>query len=228
MPASALGPRDDSDVALQQLMRSNEEEGVARLIALHGGRVKAMLRRQFGQVLDDALLEDAFLQAMARAWRSRYRFDPTRGTAHAWFGAIAYRCALVILTRERRLRVMFGDVDRRPAPPAVTATMLERDGQRQLLIDLHACIDRLPGLQRFVLLADLAAGGDAVAAQQIAAETGALVPSIYVARSRAISRLRNELAALGHEFAAIERVTRRPARGNPPLSFAARPREEGT
>jgi len=227
MAASALGSRDDSDVALQQLLRSNGDEGVTRLIALHGGRVQAMLRRQFGQVLDDALLEDAFMQAMARAWRSRHRFDPTRGTAGAWFGAIAYRCALVVLTRERKLPVFFGDVDRRPAPPAVTATLLEREGQRQLLIDLHACIDRLPGLQRFVLLADLEAGGVAPAAQ-IAAETRTLVPSIYVARSRAIARLRGDLERLGHEFARIDAVTRRPARGDPPLSFAPRPREEGT
>ncbi len=197
------------------------------MVERHVAQVHGLLHQRFGGVLDAASLEDVVAQALQRAWRSRHTFDASRGTARAWLGVIGHNCALQMLAKRQRMGLYLRDLGEHPA----AEPEIERSEPcKQLLLDLHVHIARLPRLQRAVILADLANDGKAPAVT-IEEDTGSSKGSIYVARSKAIRTLRRALAALGYEFARLK-PARRGAAGSMPNSVRAarrpaQPREEG-
>ena len=62
---------------------------MSRILAGMQVRIRAFLRNLARAEVDDLLQE-----TMARAWRSRRSFDPTRGSADAWLLRIAFRVFL--------------------------------------------------------------------------------------------------------------------------------------
>jgi RNA polymerase sigma-70 factor, ECF subfamily len=57
---------------------------------------------------DRAAAEDATMTAFERAYRSRHRFDPRRGSERAWLFAIARNAALDELRRRKRAAPLTG------------------------------------------------------------------------------------------------------------------------
>lgn len=51
----------------------------------HGGELFGFAMRALG---DDGLAEEAVQETFVRAWRSRHRFDPARGSVRTWLFAI--------------------------------------------------------------------------------------------------------------------------------------------
>jgi RNA polymerase sigma factor (sigma-70 family) len=188
----------DRDATTVGLLAAGDNEGLKRLIADHGGRVRWTLRNEFDKVLDASDIDDALGQATVRVWKSRHRFDPTQGTLRAWFYVIARNCALRIVQSRRRDPKFLEDLD---ALPPVTQfhddEPAENPKRDAFLRDLLRCIDRLPGLERAIMLADLAAGGSAET-RLLVEEFHTTANSVYVSRAKARKKLRAALLALGH------------------------------
>lgn len=190
-------PQSERDTETARLLLASDTEGLRRLVADHGGRVKATLLKDFKKLLDHLEIDDALNQATHRVWRARARVDLSRGTLRAWYYAIARNCSIRLLTAKRgpnALRIV-DDLDavsgQVPATEVVSHDRIDR--QRVL----YAAIDRLPAQQRAVLLADLAAGGTADT-KLLMEQLGTSANAIYVARTTGLKAVRAHLAALGY------------------------------
>lgn len=64
---------------------SADADGLARAFETHGGELLGFARRALGNTWS---AEEAVQETFTRAWRSRRRFDPDRGTLRGWLFAI--------------------------------------------------------------------------------------------------------------------------------------------
>ena len=187
--------QQERDTVTVALLAARDPEGLARLLGDHGGLVRACLRMEFGNALDDLEIDEAMNSMVINVWRS-HSFDATKGTLRAWATVIARNCALQILRlRMRRSIPSRPDLDHfAVAPPNQKLSLSERERQRA---DLHECMKRLPPLQRAVLQADFDAGCS-VPAEPLAKKFGTTTNSIYVSRQKARKALREAMRELGH------------------------------
>jgi RNA polymerase sigma factor (sigma-70 family) len=206
-------PDRDSETA--RLLVRGDQEGLRRLLVDHGGKVKALLRKEFSKVLDLQEIDDVASQASVRAWRSAGTFDLRRGSIGAWFFAIARNCALRYLETKRRTApfALVENLDSTAAAAqasltgaAAPAGELGELGEASdlraasgFLKDVRACIDALPPQQRDVMLADLRAGGTANAAE-LAAQLHTTKNSVYVSRTNGRKALRAAMQKRGHHL----------------------------
>lgn len=198
----------DRDSVTARLLQAGDPEGLVRLLTDHGSRIRSKLRKDFGGVMDESDMEEVMSLASVRAWNAARRLDARRSSLRAWFGVIARNCALTLLEVRARGGLRFEpDLDLRPQ--AVPCGPSADPRQMDLIRDLHRCIDRLPALQRAVVLADLQADGTApadVLAEQLRTSTN----SIYVSRWKGRTALRKALAGMGHDFASLQAATSAP------------------
>lgn len=182
------------DRAIARLLTAGDAEGLRRLLATHGGRVREVLRSEF-PTLDGALLDDVMSLAALRVWRARHRYVPERGTLRAWLLVIARNCAVRHLAARNRQGLTFtANLDGVPAPgPEFDATAY------QVIHDVRMCISQLPKQQRNVILADLAAGGLA-SCKDLAQELGTTNRSVRASRAKALRYLRAALARLNYPW----------------------------
>ena len=75
-PGGAEAGRD-----VLKLPRTSSDPGFERLLATAMPRLRAFLRRMAETEAD---ADDALQECCVRAWRSRERFDPARGSFSAW------------------------------------------------------------------------------------------------------------------------------------------------
>jgi RNA polymerase sigma factor (sigma-70 family) len=190
----------DRDRVTARLLAAGDPEGLRRLLADHAGKVRAVLHKEFENVLDASEIDDAVAQASVRVWRQGRKFEAAKGTLRAWFYVIARNCGLRILANKRG-RAGLSFVDDLDLHPQAVATVpdTETQARQKFLRDLYQCIDELPALQRAVVLADLAAGGTA-ATEDLVAEMKTTSNSIYVSRTNARKSLRAALLGLGYQF----------------------------
>lgn len=213
-PAPLPPPDPDRDAVTAQLLAALDQEGLNRLLADHGGRIRWVLRREFSSVLDDSEIDEAINQAAHKAWRNARRYDAGRGSLRSWFYVIARTSTLRLLEQKKRRANLsyLPDLDasqaRATAPEPVPAD------QQQFVDVLYRCIDELSPQQRAVVLADLAAGGTAPATE-LAAELKTTPNSVYVSRNAARRQLRIALARNGHIFPATMAA---PAAGSEPAA----------
>ncbi|MGM0486143.1 MAG: RNA polymerase sigma factor [Planctomycetota bacterium] len=166
------------DRELIQLIREDPEQGFTVLLRQYGGRVRGDLCRRFPS-LEEGELEDAVTDAMLRLGET---FDGDRGALPAWFLLLAHQQAIRLLrgrnsdhvtalSREDLEGVAASD------DPLASLETVER------LQEVHQAVASLPGLERAVLEADLAAGRGA-AAEGLAKQLGTTEASVYAARRR--------------------------------------------
>lgn len=189
--------QSERDAETARLLLASDTEGLRRLVADHGGRVKATLHSEFKKLLDHLEIDDALNQATHRVWRARTRLDLSRGTLRAWYQVIARNCSLRLLTAKRgpnALRFVDDLEAVSPQPgPTETSSVEALDRRRAL----YEAIDKLPAQPRAVLLADLAAGGMADT-KLLMEQLGTTANSIYVARATGLKAVRAILAAQGY------------------------------
>lgn len=190
----------DSDVALMLMERS--DEGLRLLLHRYSVRVKAYLRKRYGDVLADPELKEAFDEAVTRVWRFAHRYDESQGTLGAWFIRIAQRAAQTIVRREERHRHQDltddGDYDPAGSVPEEECQPPDRKNDR-VLKDFEEEIENLKGLQKAIIKADLAAGdGGTADAGRLAELHGTTRNSILVSRHKAKENLHTAMLRRGH------------------------------
>ncbi len=96
--------------SLEDRLAAGDESALQDLFAEHGPLVMGLARRLVGGDAED-LTQQVFLDA----WRSRHRFDPSKGSAAAWLTGI---------TRFKAID-HWRAADRRPSTPSAEAGELE-------------------------------------------------------------------------------------------------------
>lgn len=176
---------DSSDADLLRRFRRDRNDGIRALLAAHGGRVRATLRRRYGHTLDATLVDAALFAAAHRALE---RFDARRADLGPWLMFLADREAVSLLRGERRHRERrvewegLDQFDRQRSPD-------EQAADEELAAAVRQALERLlTDLERSVIEADLDAAGTASAAL-LARSFQTTEQSIYAARARARAKL---------------------------------------
>lgn len=184
------------DEEIVRLLSTKDPRGLVALLERYGGLAKGVLAKCYGGRLDHLERAEALNEAAANAWRWPSAVTAQRGTLKAWFCQIAVNAARRILREKQRQPV--GDVD--PADERARSDQTTGPSDDGLLARLESCIARLPHLQREIVRADLAAGGDGVDARTLAARLETTINAVYVSRNKARHSLRECLARGGHEL----------------------------
>jgi RNA polymerase sigma-70 factor, ECF subfamily len=159
MSATATGT---SEVELQQLLeraQQGDEGAYGRIVELHRGELHAHCYRMLGSVHD---AEDAYQEAMLRAWRGLSRFDG-RGSLRGWLYKICTNTCLDIIGKrpKRVLPVDYGpptDPHTGPGAPIVESIWIEPYPDTELgAEDAKASPDARYDLRESVELAFVAA-----------------------------------------------------------------------
>lgn len=166
------------------MLRRREVEGLDRLLADHGGWVRARLCREFADALDHHQVDQAIREALEHAWRAADAIDLGRGGLVGWLLVLGRAAAV---RRLARLRKRVGKSVARVEAEARAALAAARR-----LDALEPFLARLQPLQRAVLLADFAAGGTA-SARDLARNLATTENAIYVSRSNGRRRVRTAL-----------------------------------
>jgi RNA polymerase sigma-70 factor (ECF subfamily) len=177
-PSVAVQLREDEDLA--RAFVRGDDDALRQIYERHGALVYGYCRKAVGA----DLAADATQEVFVAAWRSRERFDASRGGLAGWLVGIA-RFKVVDQIRAR---------ERHPSPTADTpepATSEPSDLDRvadRMLVD--AALAQLPKRARSVL--ELAFLGDHTHVE-IAEKTGIPLGTIKSDIRRGLARLRAEL-----------------------------------
>lgn len=194
---------DDDDLAYGMLEKN--PEAMRLVLRRHGPEILGWLTSRYRPTLQLEEIEDILDQAAAKVWINAGAFDSKKGSLGGWFLTIAQRTAQDFVKGRRRYRKRFGRAQEDADPPDPEAECPADDGMtpkelEQKYKPLYNLIEtRLVGLQRKILLADLAAGSGEADNKWLAERFGTTVASIRVSRIKAITNLqkyKNELESL--------------------------------
>lgn len=189
--------------AVANRLASGDEEALRLFVSAYGPRVRGWLNKHFGETLQEAERDEAFNVATFNAWRFAERFDSSKGSLGGWYLKIAQRASEGILRRSNRHRSKHLEYDPAYDPTVDSADRGESDGLFSLecIRDLERLIkQRLVGLQRTIIEADIAAGGQADN-QRLADLCNTSVGSIKVSRNKARKNLLQAMIELGYDEA---------------------------
>lgn len=161
------------------------DDAMRRLLAAHGGRVRAALRKRYPSVRDEHTLVEAIHDAARNVFQA---YDAAKGCSlGGWFLFIAGRRLCDLLRSERQRR-------KRTVPLERSACRDERSSPSDHLLRLefhsavHQAMSQLSELERAVIEADIDAGKQARAGS-LARRLRTTEHSIYAARARARRKL---------------------------------------
>jgi RNA polymerase sigma-70 factor, ECF subfamily len=147
MNAEALQRLADED--LMPLVARKDPAAFEVFYDRHGGAAYSLAHRIVG---DPAAAEDVTQEAFLSIWRSKARYDPTRGSVRAWTLGIVRNRAIDALRREggRAPKLDLDDeaaLERKPAPERTEAEALRRETARQV----RGALGALPNEQSQVI-----------------------------------------------------------------------------
>lgn len=137
-PVSAVTDDDTLEAAFVR----GDDDALRGAFERYGALVHSLCRRAVAGAAD---ADDLTQQVFIAAWKSRHRFDPTKGTLGAWLTGIARFKAIDAQRAAGRRRE---DATDDGADPSVPAEHVDRIAQRLLLADALA---QLPAERRTVL-----------------------------------------------------------------------------
>lgn len=160
-------------------------------------RLQHRLGRRFSHRLQASDIEDVLNRALHRLWRTRFNFDRRRGTVEAWLFQIACSEAhnlfrtrrRSVLDRARSLdpALLDGIPDGRKEPPPVSSD------PACFQEPVREALERLPAIQRRILLADCASPDGKVESRALARELNVTPSTVRVYRRRALRAMREFL-----------------------------------
>ena len=113
--------RDLADEEVMQLVQRGDPRAFELLYDRHGGAAYSLAYRMVG---NQAAAEDVVQEALLSIWRSRLRYDQTRGSVRTWILGIVHNRAIDGLRRsavhDRRREPLEGVVERRRRASAPT------------------------------------------------------------------------------------------------------------
>lgn len=182
---------------LVRLKDTGDHEAWRQLVELYAPLVYRFLRRRGLQDADAADLTQEVLRAVASAIE-RFNYDPRRGTFRGWLYTVARHKLHTFLKRRQRQRCHTEEIEterllEEPAPDEESA--LWEQEYRQRLFDWAA--EQVRGhFQAATWQAFWRTAVEGQSPQQAAAALGLSVGAVYIARSRVLARLKEEVQLL--------------------------------
>jgi RNA polymerase sigma-70 factor, ECF subfamily len=137
-----------ADEELMQLVQQGDPRSFEVLYDRHGGAAFSLAYRMVG---DRAAAEDITQEAFLSMWRSRVRYEPTRGSVRTWVLGIVHHRAIDGLRRnlvhQRRRASAEGIEERHEAAERTEVEAARREEARTV----RAAMDELPGEQLQVI-----------------------------------------------------------------------------
>jgi RNA polymerase sigma-70 factor (ECF subfamily) len=137
--------RNLADEEVMQLVGEGNPRAFELLYDRHGGAAFSLAYRMVGnRVTAEDITQEAFLSI----WRSRLRYDPSRGSVRTWVLGIVHNRGIDALRRgavhERRREAIEGVEERHEAPERTDVEAARREEARSL----RTALDALPDDQR--------------------------------------------------------------------------------
>jgi RNA polymerase sigma-70 factor (ECF subfamily) len=137
--------RDLADEEVMQLVQAGDTRAFELLFDRHGGPAFSLAYRMAG---NRGAAEDVVQEAYLSIWRSRLRYDPSRGSVRTWVLGIVHNRAIDALRRsvvhDRRQSAMEGIEERQEAPERTDVEVARREEARSI----RSALDTLPEEQR--------------------------------------------------------------------------------
>ena len=137
--------RDLADEEVMQLVQRGDPRAFELLYDRHGGAAYSLAFRIVGK---QAAAEDVVQEALISIWRSRLRYDQTRGSVRTWILGIVHNRAIDGLRRsavhDRRREPLEGVVERQEAPERTDVEVARREEARSV----RGALEVLPVEQR--------------------------------------------------------------------------------
>lgn len=195
---------EDLRIVLGLLDKQTErkEFALAALLRRHGGVIRAMVWKKFGNALQEGEVQDVLFRTAAKAWQYAETFDDSKASLRTWLVTIALRetCDILGEKSPQGFEPLF-DEESVEQPHSSTEWREEDENDvkkdKKVIQDLKSIVAELPDLQRCIVEADLQCGGPADAGR-LAEIHGTSKNSIYVSRKKAKDKIRQELIRLGH------------------------------
>lgn len=167
---------------------------------VYGPLVKGYCRHHGLQDADADDVSQEVLLRVARAIGS-FEYDPARGRFRDWLGAVARNAVRRAANRDRTAARGTGADDRPELDGAATAEPDPEWVARYQAGLLAAACDRArPHFEPHTWAAFERVWRDRVSAAEVAAELGLPIHAVYVAKSRVVKRLRDELVFLAEDM----------------------------
>jgi RNA polymerase sigma-70 factor, ECF subfamily len=137
--------RDLADEEVMQLVQRGDPQAFELLYDRHGGAAYSLAYRIVGK---QAAAEDVVQEALLSIWRSRRRYDPTRGSVRTWILGIVHNRAIDGLRRssvhDRRRETLDVVEERFEASERTDVEVARREEARSV----RGALDTLPTEQR--------------------------------------------------------------------------------
>ena len=137
--------RDLADEEVMQLVQRGDPQAFELLYDRHGGAAYSLAYRIVGK---QAAAEDVVQEGLLSIWRSRRRYDPTRGSVRTWILGIVHNRAVDGLRRssvhERRRETLDVVEERFEARERTDVEVARRDEARSV----RGALETLPTEQR--------------------------------------------------------------------------------
>jgi RNA polymerase sigma-70 factor, ECF subfamily len=180
--------RNLADEEVMQLVGEGDARAFELVYDRHGGAAFSLAYRMVGQ---RAVAEEIVQEAFLSIWRSRMRYDATRGSVRTWVLGIVHNRGIDALRRgavhDRRRESMEGVEDRHEAPERTDVEAARRDEARSV----RNALDALPADQRRTI--ELAYFGG-FSHSQIAELLGEPVGTVKGRMRLGLDKLRRQLA----------------------------------
>jgi len=92
----------NDDEAIVLALMYGEEDGLKQLLRLYGGKVKALLKKNFITMLTQEDLDEVFYDAVHKVFKSIDTYDEKKGALCSWFYRIAVNAALDLNRKEEK------------------------------------------------------------------------------------------------------------------------------
>lgn len=137
--------RDFADEEVMQLVQKGDPRAFELLYDRHGGAAFSLAYRMVGK---QAAAEDVVQEAFLSIWRSRMRYDQTRGSVRTWVLGIVHNRGIDALRRstvhDRRRETLDGVEERHEARERTDVEAARREEARSV----RGALETLPDAQR--------------------------------------------------------------------------------
>jgi len=203
-------PPDEENTRLAMALLDDDEGALEEILRLYGPDITKLLHTKFTLhrgVLAYEDIEDVVVIALRRLWDARKSYDDVQQSLRVWLYCIAENVAKDV---KKLGWHKASKLERRPgkawleehpqcaAPEAVEVVDGKVESKERS--DLRAAVNKLPDVQRRIILADSVSRDEVASSADLAADVGIPVANVKVYRQRAMATIRKEMRRLGHNI----------------------------
>ncbi|HEY5315137.1 MAG TPA: sigma-70 family RNA polymerase sigma factor [Pirellulales bacterium] len=177
------------DALFEQKLQAGDESVLSEALQRYETELRARLRRQFPDSLQEADLDDAISMGLYRLWRYRQQYDAHRSPFGAWFYLLTRSAAFDLLRRLPRVSLTDPRLVNRPFIGDKSADVDPATTLR--LQNLERAMQQLSELDRRILMTFATAADERGWSEPLADELRMPASTIRSRKMRALARLRD-------------------------------------